>query len=214
MNHLGALSSLVAALALAAVVAGTALAAQTMAFKGTYAGKVTEKVDGQAVTAAASGAGSGTVDRQGQAEPARSSARRPTRPARRINGPGDDLRPAGKLKITRRHPLARLRRVRGRPGQHHGLRHRQGQRRHAQVQEGQGLAALQRPLRPQGRHLQREAHGQPDLLDARTKAAPRKEVRSTMKRILLPALVVLAAFVACVPVAARGHVPFPAVHSR
>src|SRR6266566_1817345 len=47
---------LIAALALAAVAAGTALAAHSVAFKGSYAGTVTEKVDGQNITAAATGA--------------------------------------------------------------------------------------------------------------------------------------------------------------
>ena len=63
MKHFRALSLLIGALALAAVVAGTALAtAQTkVTFKGTYVGKVTEKVDGQNVTAVASGAGKGTA---------------------------------------------------------------------------------------------------------------------------------------------------------
>ena len=52
VKHFRALSLLIGALALAAVVAGTALAtAQTkVTFKGTYVGKVTEKVDGQNVT--------------------------------------------------------------------------------------------------------------------------------------------------------------------
>ena len=99
MKRLGALTSLVAALALAAVVAGTALAAHKIAFKGTYAGTVTEKVNGQAVTAAASGAGIGTVIGKGKLSGTvlGTTANPPCSP---INGPGTISGPAGKLKIT------------------------------------------------------------------------------------------------------------------
>ena len=45
-----------------------------------------------------------------------------------------------------------------------GLRHGEGHRRDAQVQEGQGLAAFQRPLRPEERLFQREPDGQLHLL--------------------------------------------------
>ena len=53
MRRFRAIPFLIATVALAAVVAGGALAAaQTkVTFKGTYVGKVTEKVDGQDVTA-------------------------------------------------------------------------------------------------------------------------------------------------------------------
>jgi hypothetical protein len=99
MKRLGALSSLVAALALAAVVAGTALAAHSIAFKGSYAGTVTEKVDGQAVTAAASGVGIGTVIGKGKLSGTvlGTTANPPCSP---INGPGLISGPAGKLKLT------------------------------------------------------------------------------------------------------------------
>ena len=63
VRHFRAIPFLIATAAVTAVVAGTALAAtQTkVAFKGTYIGKVTEKVDGSNVTASANGAGKGTA---------------------------------------------------------------------------------------------------------------------------------------------------------
>jgi hypothetical protein len=99
MKRFGALSLLIAGIALAAVLAGTALAAHTVAFKGSYVGKVTEKVDGQAVTALASGAGSGTVVGKGRLTGTVTSttANPPCSP---LNGPGTISGPAGKLKLT------------------------------------------------------------------------------------------------------------------
>lgn len=99
MKRVGALSFLIAALALAAVLAGTALAAHTIAFKGSYAGKVTEKVNGQAVTALASGAGSGTLIGKGKLT-GTVTATTANPPCSPINGPGTITGPAGKMKLT------------------------------------------------------------------------------------------------------------------
>jgi hypothetical protein len=99
MKRFRALSLLIAGLALAAVVAGTALAAHSVAFKGSYVGKVTEKVEGQKVTAVASGSGSGTVVGKGKLTGTviGTTANPPCSP---INGPGTISGPAGKLKLT------------------------------------------------------------------------------------------------------------------
>ena len=92
---------LIAAVALAAVVAGGAFAAaQTkVAFKGTYAGKVTEKVDGQNVTAVANGAGKGTAVGAGKLSGVvkATTANPPCSP---ILGPGTISGPKGKLKVN------------------------------------------------------------------------------------------------------------------
>ena len=101
MKHFRALSVLVGALALAAVVAGTAFAtAQTkVAFKGKYVGKVTEKVDGSNVTASASGAGKGTVVGVGKLSGVvkATTANPPCSP---ILGPGTISGLRGKLKVN------------------------------------------------------------------------------------------------------------------
>lgn len=98
MKRVVALSFLIAALAVAAVAAGAALAAHSVAFKGSYAGHVTEKVDGQAVTALASGAGSGTVIGKGKLS-GTVTATTANPPCSPINGPGTITGPAGKLKL-------------------------------------------------------------------------------------------------------------------
>ena len=99
MRHFRALFLLTAALALAAIVAGTALAAHSVNFKGTYAGKVTEKQDGQTVTGLASGTGSGTVIGKGKLSGTvtGSTANPPCSP---LNGPGTITGPKGKMKVT------------------------------------------------------------------------------------------------------------------
>lgn len=98
MKHARAVSFLVAAVALVAVTAGTALAAHTAAFKGSYAGKVTEKVDGQNVTALASGTGSGSLLGKGKLSGtvAATTANPPCSP---LSGPGTLSGPKGKLKL-------------------------------------------------------------------------------------------------------------------
>jgi hypothetical protein len=69
MRHIRARFVLAVAIGLV-VVAGTALAAapkpKTVTFKGAYAGKVTEKVDGQNVTALSLGVGTGTAVGKGK----------------------------------------------------------------------------------------------------------------------------------------------------
>jgi len=101
VRHFRAIPFLIAAVALAAVVAGTAVAAtQTkVAFKGTYAGKVTEKIDGSNVTATANGAGKGTAVGVGKLSGVvkASTANPPCSP---ILGPGTISGLKGKLKVN------------------------------------------------------------------------------------------------------------------
>src|SRR5262245_18840029 len=63
VRHFRAIPILIAAVALAAVVAASALAAtQTkVAFKGSYKGTVSEKIDGADITALANASGKGSV---------------------------------------------------------------------------------------------------------------------------------------------------------
>ena len=101
MRHFRGLPLLIAAVALAAIVAGTAFAAtQTkVAFKGTYIGKVTEKVDGSNVTASANGAGRGTAVGVGKlAGVVKATTANP--PCSPILGPGTITGLKGKLKIN------------------------------------------------------------------------------------------------------------------
>lgn len=101
MRHFRAIPFLIASVAITAVVAGTALgAAQSkVAFKGTYVGKVTEKVDGSNVTASASGAGKGSVIGVGKlAGVVKATTANP--PCSPILGPGTISGLKGKLKIS------------------------------------------------------------------------------------------------------------------
>ena len=101
MRHFRALPFLIGAIALAAVVAGSAFAAaQTkVSFKGSYAGKVTEKVDGSAVTATANGAGKGTaVGVSKLSGVVKASTANP--PCSPILGPGTISGLKGKLKVN------------------------------------------------------------------------------------------------------------------
>jgi hypothetical protein len=87
------------------VVVGTAVAAapkpkpKTVAFKGAYAGKVTEKVDGQNVTALSLGLGAGTTVGKGKltGSVAATTANPPCSP---LNGTGAITGPKGNLKVT------------------------------------------------------------------------------------------------------------------
>jgi hypothetical protein len=101
VRHFRAIPFLIATVALAAVVAGSAFAAaQTkVTFKGTYTGNVTEKVDGQNVTAVANGAGKGTAVGVGKLSGVvkATTANPPCSP---ILGPGTISGLKGKLKIT------------------------------------------------------------------------------------------------------------------
>ncbi len=91
------------AVAIGLVVVGTAVAAapkpKTVAFKGAYAGKVTEKVDGQNVTALSLGVGAGTTVGKGKltGAVAATTANPPCSP---LNGTGAITGPKGKLKVT------------------------------------------------------------------------------------------------------------------
>ncbi len=217
MKNVRALSIATATLALAVLAAGTALAAnvvapKTVAFKGIYAGTVTEKVDGQTVSALASASGKGTVIGKGKlsgivdghdVEPALLAAQRPRH----------DLRPGGQAEAHAPLHLARLRRVRRGPERHHGLRQREGRRRHAQVQEGPGHAPFQRSLRPRDRRLQREAHGKAHLLAPRDPYTRHEEKRCRKVKRILPAALAAIAAVVIVRGAIADTIPFPAVHS-
>lgn len=61
MRHFRVTTFLLAALAVAAIAATTAMAAQSVAFSANYKGKVTEKVSGQTVNAVAKGTGTGNL---------------------------------------------------------------------------------------------------------------------------------------------------------
>jgi hypothetical protein len=101
VRHFRAIPFLIAAAAVTAVVAGTALgAAQTkVAFKGTYKGNVTEKVDGSNVTAVASASGTGSaVGSSKLAGTVKATTANP--PCSPILGPGTISSAKGKLKIN------------------------------------------------------------------------------------------------------------------
>lgn len=84
---------------IAVLAAGAAFAASTVAFKGTYAGTVTEKVVGQDVSALAVGNGTGTVIGKGKlAGTVKATTANP--PCSPISGPGTISGAAGKLKLT------------------------------------------------------------------------------------------------------------------
>ena len=103
MRHFRALLLLAVAIGLAAFVAGTAVAAapkpKTVAFKGHYAGQVTEKVNGTDVTALTTGTGTGTVIGKGKltGTVTASTANPPCSP---IAGKGWLTGAKGKLKVT------------------------------------------------------------------------------------------------------------------
>lgn len=99
MKSIRALILIALALAMAALAAGTALAARSVAFKGAYAGTVTEKVDGTRVTATANGTGTGTVigrSKLGGIVAATTS----NPPCSPLSGPGTLTAAKGKLKLT------------------------------------------------------------------------------------------------------------------
>lgn len=101
MRHFRAIPLLIAAAAITAVVAGTALgAAQSkVAFKGTYKGNVTEKVDGSNVTAVAGASGTGSaIGSSKLAGTVKGTTANP--PCSPILGPGTISGSKGKLKIN------------------------------------------------------------------------------------------------------------------
>jgi FlaG/FlaF family flagellin (archaellin) len=102
VRHFRAIPFLIATVALAAVVAGTAFAAAhtKVAFKGTYVGKVTEKVDGQNVTAVANGAGKGTAVGVGKLSGVVKATTVADSPCAPFYGPGTISGVKGKLKVN------------------------------------------------------------------------------------------------------------------
>ena len=104
MKNVQALSLVPAALAVAVLAAGTAVAAnviapKTVVFKGSYAGTVTEKVDAQNVTALASANGTGTIVGKGKLS-GTVTATTASPPCSPLSGPGTITGTAGKLKLT------------------------------------------------------------------------------------------------------------------
>lgn len=101
VKHFRAIPFLIAAVALAAVVTTAALgAAQTkVAFKGSYKGTVTEKVDSQNITALANASGKGTVIGSGKLA-GTVSATTANPPCSPLNGPGTISGSKGKLKLS------------------------------------------------------------------------------------------------------------------
>ena len=101
MRHFRGIPTLIAAVALAAVLATSALAtAQSkVAFKGSYKGTVTEKVDGSNVTALANASGKGSVIGSGKlAGTVKATTANP--PCSPLNGPGTISGSKGKLKLS------------------------------------------------------------------------------------------------------------------
>ena len=99
MRNVRGVLILTAALALAAPAVSSALAAKSVAFKGSYVGTVTEKVDGQKVQALANGAGTGTVvgkSKLGGIVTAYTS----NPPCSPLSGPGTITGAKAKLKLT------------------------------------------------------------------------------------------------------------------
>jgi hypothetical protein len=103
VRHFRGLLLLAGAAGLAAFVAGTAVAAapkpKTVTFKGSYAGQVTEKVNGTDVTALTSGTGTGTVVGKGKLT-GTVTATTANPPCSPIAGKGTLAGPKGKLKVT------------------------------------------------------------------------------------------------------------------
>ena len=93
--------TLLAAVAFAAIAASTALASAstTVTFKGSYAGTVTEKVDGQTVTALATAAGTGTAVGKGRLN-GTVTATTASPPCSPLSGPGTIGGIPGKLKLS------------------------------------------------------------------------------------------------------------------
>jgi hypothetical protein len=91
-------ASIVGGVAVAAAVAGTALGSST-AFTARYAGTVTEKVNGTAVTAVPNGKGTGTlIGKSTLTGIVKATTANP--PCSPLNGPGTLAGAKGKLKVT------------------------------------------------------------------------------------------------------------------
>lgn len=101
MKRFRGLFFLIATVALAAIVAGTAFAAaqKKITFSGSYKGTVAEKVDGSNVTANATASGKGTVIGSSKlAGVVKATTANP--PCSPLNGPGTISGSKGKLNIT------------------------------------------------------------------------------------------------------------------
>ncbi len=99
MKHFRAFSILTGVVTFAALAAATALASSSVAFTGTYAGKVTEKVNGDTITALASGTGKGTIVGTSKLS-GTVTGTKANPPCSPLSGPGTITGPKGKLKIT------------------------------------------------------------------------------------------------------------------
>ncbi len=102
MKHFRVPTILIAALALAAVAAATALAAQSTAFTASFKGTATEKVSGQTVNASVKGTGTGNLVGKSTitgSVVANTSSSSQTGCAP-FSGPGTISGPKGKLKVT------------------------------------------------------------------------------------------------------------------
>jgi hypothetical protein len=103
VRHFRALPLLAMAIGFTALVAGTAVAAapkpKTVAFKGSYAGQVTEKVDGANVSALTNGTGTGTVIGKGKLT-GTVTATTSNPPCSPLAGSGTIAGAKGKLKVT------------------------------------------------------------------------------------------------------------------
>ena len=92
-------ASVIGGLAVAAVLVGTALGSTATAFTASYSGTVTEKVNGQTVTAVPRGKGSGTPIGKGTLT-GTVTATTANPPCSPLNGPGVLSGTAGKVKVT------------------------------------------------------------------------------------------------------------------
>jgi hypothetical protein len=99
VKDLRAPGAVLGGLAAAAIVAGTALAHAT-AFSATYKGTVTEKVNGQTVTATVRGSGTGTPLGRGTISGTVVATTAPDSPCAPFRGPGVISGKNGKLKVT------------------------------------------------------------------------------------------------------------------
>jgi hypothetical protein len=99
VKDLRAPTTLLGGLALAAVLAGNALA-HTTAFSASYKGLVTEKVNGQTVTATVRGTGTGTPIGKSTISGVVVATTAPDSPCAPFKGPGVISGKSGKLKVT------------------------------------------------------------------------------------------------------------------
>jgi hypothetical protein len=99
LTHFRAPTILMGGLAVAAIVAGNALAHVT-AFSGTYKGFATEKVNGQTVTATVKGTGTGTLVGKSTISGTVVATTSSDQPCAPFRGPGLISGKSGKLKVT------------------------------------------------------------------------------------------------------------------